>query len=59
MASKVKSIGTTKKVIRRSSKSPKRKYSPVRATQPEIQFESKECAYSDPIDSSRALSKLF
>jgi hypothetical protein len=58
MASRMTSPTRTKKVVRRASKSPRRNYSPSRA-QPEIQFESEESAYSDPIDSSRTLRKFI
>jgi hypothetical protein len=56
MTSPARSPKKTKKVIRRVSKSPKRQYSPSRI-QIDIQFESNESAYSDPVDSTRTLSK--
>jgi hypothetical protein len=65
MSSPVRSVKTTKNLIRRKSTSPKRKsksprrnYSPSRV-QPEIHLESEEPAYSDPVDYSRALSESF
>jgi hypothetical protein len=57
MASPVRSTIKTKKIIRRVSKSPAGKYSPSRIPI-EIEFESKESAYSDPVDSTRTLSKF-
>lgn len=52
MASVTRSSKKTKKTIRRVSKSPRR--IPI-----EIEFQSKESAYSDPVDSTRTLSKVF
>ncbi len=54
----MRSTEKTKKVIRRTSKSPKRKYSPFRV-QKEEQIASGESAYSDPMDTSRSLCKFL
>ncbi|CAF0758870.1 unnamed protein product [Rotaria sp. Silwood1] len=54
MTSPTRSSETKKKITRHVSKSPERKYSPSRL-QPNLLFESKESAYSDPMDSSRSL----
>jgi hypothetical protein len=72
MASPVRSIKSTKKVIRHKSKSPTRKpKSPTRKSksprrtvsvsqiQPDIHLESEESAYSDPLDSSRTSSEFL
>jgi hypothetical protein len=75
MSSPVRSVKTTKTLIRRKSTSPRRKVgkmgspkskskSPRRnyspsRVQPEIHLESEEPAYSDPVDYSRALSESF
>jgi len=57
MTSPMRSTKKNKKIIRRVSKSPTRRYSPSRI-QIDIQLESEESAYSDPVDSTRTLSKF-
>lgn len=56
MATPVSPNKDKKKVTRHVSRSPKRHISPQKA-QPDIQFDSEELPYSDPIDSSRSLGE--
>ena len=57
MTSPLRSKTNKKKVIRRVSKSPRRKCSPERV-RTSIQIDFQESAYSDPVDPSRSLRKF-